>query len=135
MVMLLHKIGLLIINIINMKLEALPIEKQLALIRILKKEYKGYITDSNFNKGLCYCLNKILIRFEYFNDTVDSYSNLNKLIPIFDRDICRDLCRDRGYKMPDIDKSYWYDIKDTKSRINLLNTLIKELDKQNKAIT
>lgn len=118
-----------------MELEALSIRKQLALIRILKKEYLNQINNKDFTKGLCYCLHKILIRFEYFNDTVDSYLNLSKLIPIFDRNTCRILCKARGYKMPDIDKSYWYDIKDTKSRINLLNTLIKELDKQNKAIT
>ena len=120
----------------EIKLQPLPLERQIAIFKLAKTEYKSivkrYNDEENFHiKGLCYVLNSILIRFNIYDDSIDGYNNISKVLPIFNKEDCIKLCRKHKYVLPDdCGFGYWYLREKYQYRINLLNAIIRELTNQ-----
>ena len=56
----------------NIELQPLPLERQIAIFKLAKTEYKSTIKkykdlDNSLIRGLCHTLNCILIRFNIYN--------------------------------------------------------------------
>ncbi len=90
----------------NIKLQPLPLERQIAIFKLAKTEYKSivkrYTDGENFHiQGLCYVLNSILVRFNIYDDSIDGYNNIFKVLPIFNKKDCIELCRKHKYVLPD----------------------------------
>lgn len=120
----------------GIKLQPLPLERQIAIFKLAKTEYKSRVKkykdiDDFPIKGLCYVLNSILIRFNIYEDCID-YLNIAKVLPIFNIEDCIKLCRKHKYVLPGKYGcfGYWYPLYKYQYRINLLNAIIKELTNQ-----
>ena len=120
----------------EIKLQPLPLERQIAIFKLAKTEYKSivkrYNDEENFHiKGLCYVLNSILIRFNIYDDFLDGYKSISKVLPIFNKEDCIKLCRKHKYVLPDNSGfGYWYPREKYQYRIILLNAIIRELTNQ-----
>lgn len=118
----------------EIKLQPLPLERQIAIFKLAKTEYKSIVKtykdlDDSRIKGLCYTLNSILIRFNIFNKSTDDYTNIVEVLPIFNISDCTILCRKYKYVIPK-NRMYWYPRNKYQYRINLLNAIIRELTNQ-----
>lgn len=129
-------------NNINSNME-LPLETQLAIIRLAKKHYvhltnnnkekvkhnksRFFITDKYDidYKGLCWCIQSAL-KPNYGNVR---YIDLYKYIPIFNDLIIYDKALELGIriKKPNTSDSRWYPVEEYKNRIDVLNFMIKYL--------
>ena len=120
----------------NIELQPLPLERQIAIFKLAKTEYKSSVKkykdlDTSLIKGLYYTLNSILIRFNIYKESIDGYANISKVLPIFNKEDCIELCRKHRYVLPDkYAFGYWYPLNKYQYRINLLNAIIKELTNQ-----
>lgn len=120
----------------EIKLQPLPLERQIAIFKLAKTEYKRSVkkykdSDDSLIRGLCRTLNSILVRFNIYDDSIDNYKNISKVLPIFNKEDCTELCRKHKYVLPDkYAFGYWYPLNKYQYRINLLNAIIRELTNQ-----
>ena len=118
----------------EIKLQPLPLERQIAIFKLAKTEYKSMIKkykdiDDFRIRGLCFILDSILVRYSVYNDSTNSYNNIVKVLPVFNLSDCTKFCRKYKYVIPE-DLGYWYPVDKHQYRINLLNAIIKELTNQ-----
>ena len=118
----------------EIKLQPLPLERQIAIFKLAKTEYKSRVKkykdlDDYHIRGLCFILDSILVRYSVYNDSTNSYNNIVKVLPVFNLSDCTKFCRKYKYVIPK-NRMYWYPREKYQYRINLLNAIIKELTNQ-----
>ena len=120
----------------EIKLQPLPLERQIAIFKLAKTEYKSIVkkykdTSSSNIRGLCYVLDSILVRFNICSADMRNYNHIHLILPIFNKKDCIKLCRKHKYVLPDeYGFGYWYPRNKYQYRINLLNAIIRELTNQ-----
>ena len=120
----------------EIKLQPLPLERQIAIFKLAKTEYKSRVKkykDLNVVpiEGLCRVLNSILVRFNICSANMIGYNHIHLILPIFNKEDCIKLCRKHKYVLPDdCGFGYWYLREKYQYRTNLLNAIIRELTNQ-----